>query len=365
MGSSPASPKILVAPLDWGLGHATRCIPIIRKLLAKNCQVVLASEGRVAALLQAEFPQLPLLPLPGYNIEYASSNWGMAPKIVAQIPKIISAIKHEQEWLQQAVKEEKIDAVISDNRYGLYSNCIPAVFITHQLRIKAPVSLAEEFLQDLNYSHINKFSQCWVPDWEGDDNLAGALSHPAQMPSVPTQYIGCLSRFEEPDNETANGELLVMLSGPEPQRSLLEEQLLGELKDYTKPVVFVRGLPGNSEPLTVADNVAVYPHLPAAELEAKIKAASLVIARCGYSTVMDLAVLKKRSILIPTPGQTEQEYLAGHLMQKNFAFCVAQKKFRLGLALSLANSFSYRPFFQRGNQRLQNVINALLSSLKN
>jgi predicted glycosyltransferase len=363
MSTVPTSPKVLVAPLDWGLGHATRCIPIIRELLAQNCSVLLAGEGKAKALLQLEFPQLPFVDLPGYRIEYAASGWGLAAKIVAQIPKIISAIKEEQAWLEKVVEEEKIDAVISDNRYGLYNEKIRSVFITHQLRIKAPVKLAEDFLQDLNYQYIHKFDACWVPDFEGEPALAGLLSHPADTPSIPMHYVGVLSRFE-PAGESKEGEtLLFLLSGPEPQRTLLENQLLAELKDYTKPIVLVRGLPETNDVLELNENITVFPHLPTEELEAKIRSAAFVIARCGYSTVMDLAVLKKKSILIPTPGQTEQEYLARHLMEKNFAFCVEQKKFKLKHALELAGSFHYR-FFHTPANCLQTTVASFIKSIQ-
>lgn len=363
MSRFPASPKVLVAPLDWGLGHATRCVPIIRELLAQGCTVLVAAEGKIKVLLQTEFPQIPFVHLPGYNIQYASSGWGLAIKIVAQIPKLLSAIKEEQAWLQKVVEEEKIDVVISDNRYGLYHAHIPSVFITHQLRINAPVKFAEAFLQRINYRYINQFSECWVPDAEGKNNLAGILSHPAEMPSIPTKYTGVLSRFNPEQSTSATGHLLIMLSGPEPQRTLLENNLLEELKDYTAPVVFVRGLPDSSDEIEVNDNVRVFSHLPAAELEAKLKHASLVIGRCGYSTVMDLAVLKKRSILIPTPGQTEQEYLAKHLMENNFALCIEQKKFRLKNTLALAGSFHYRPFnYTTGT--LQKVATSFLQSIQ-
>ncbi|HEY0042059.1 MAG TPA: glycosyltransferase, partial [Flavisolibacter sp.] len=311
--------KVLVAPLDWGLGHATRCVPIIRELLAQNCTVLLAGEGKNKILLQQEFPELSFLHLPGYQIEYASSDWGLALKIVAQIPKILSAIKQEQAWLEKVVDEQKIDVVISDNRYGLHSKKARSVFITHQLLIKAPVSLGENLLQQINYQYINEFDECWVPDAEGEKNLAGILSHPGRLPSVPLKYLGTLSRFNLTESNIDHDYLLVLLSGPEPQRTLLENQLLKELEDYTKPVVLVRGLPNTDESLSINKNVTVFSHLPAKELEQKIKSASLVISRCGYSTVMDLAILKKKSILIPTPGQTEQEYLAKHLFAMNFA----------------------------------------------
>lgn len=364
MTTLSAPPKILVAPLDWGLGHATRCVPIIRELMAQGCQVLLAGEGKGKALLQQEFPQLPFIDLPGYRIEYAASGWGLAAKIVAQIPKLISAIKEEHSWLEKVVENEKIDAVISDNRYGLYSEKVRSVFITHQLRIKAPVKLAEDFLQELNYQYINRFDECWIPDEEGAANLAGTLSHPEEMPSIPTTYIGVLSRFDADQDKKSESHLLILLSGPEPQRTMLENQLLEELKEWTAPVVLVRGLPGINEKVEVNSNVTVFSHLPAAALENKIKTASLVIARCGYSTVMDLAVLKKRSILIPTPGQTEQEYLAGYLMDKNFAICVEQRKFRLKHALSLAQHFSYHSCLEERKDRLQKTIINLITFIQ-
>lgn len=340
MGQSLSSPNVLLAPLDWGLGHATRCVPVVRELLRQGCNVLLAGEGKQQALFQQEFPDLRFLPLPGYRIEYASSGWGLAVKIVAQIPKLLSAIKAEQEWLQKVAADEKIDAVIADNRYGLFHPAIPCAFITHQLRIKAPFSLAEDLLQEINYSYINKFSECWVPDAQ-ENGLAGALSHPEELPEIPLRYIGPLSRFTEREPVAPGNNLLFLLSGPEPQRTLLEEMILEELKSYAGTVVLVRGLPNEKNQLQVAGNVTSYPHLPAQELEQKICEADLVISRCGYSTVMDLAVLKKRSVLIPTPGQTEQEYLGEYLMKRNFALCIDQKKFTLKNAVAMAANFPY------------------------
>lgn len=307
---------------------------------------------------------MPLLDLPGYEIEYASTAWGLAVKIVAQIPKLLSAIKEEHAWLKKAVEENRFDAVIADNRYGLYHPQVKSVFITHQLCIKAPLKFAEDLLQETAYQYINRFSECWVPDAEGENNLAGELSHTVNKPEVPLHYIGPLSRFQQNTSE-GNGEtLLVLLSGPEPQRTLLEERLLEDLSEYTQPVTLVRGLPGETEPLAIAENITVYNHLPAAGLEQQIRKAAIVISRCGYSTVMDLAAMQKRSILIPTPGQTEQEYLAKHLMQKNLAFCVEQAKFRLKKVLELARQFPYRPFETTNNGALQQTVTRFVSSLK-
>ncbi len=356
-----AGPTILIAPLDWGLGHATRCIPIIKNLLAKNCKVIIAASGKVKALLEAEFTQVTFIHLPGYNIQYASTRWGMPFKIVAQIPKLFSAINKEQQWLHKVVAEYKIDAVISDNRYGLYHSKIVSVFITHQLTIKAPHAAIEKLLQRFSYRYINRFSFCWVPDMEGLTNLSGALAHPAKKPTVTLRYIGPLSRFQQKDRSIEK-HLLILLSGPEPQRTVLEKKLWEEVKEYSGKVVFVRGLPDVAVIPSSSPNIEVHNHLTSNELQEKISDASFVISRCGYSTIMDLAALQKRAVLISTPGQTEQEYLAKHLMKNNFALCISQKKFRLKAALGLASTFNYQ-FLPPHSGNLEEAIEALLKKI--
>jgi uncharacterized protein (TIGR00661 family) len=356
------SPKVLIAPLDWGLGHATRCIPIIRELIAANCTVLIAADGKVKALLEAEFPHLHFLHLPGYHIQYSTTAWGLPFKIVAQIPRLLRVINKEQGWLQKVVEEEKVDAVISDNRFGLYHSKILTVFITHQLQIKARLKVIEILLRKLNYRFISRFSKCWIPDAEGTINLAGSLSHPLVKPKIEMHYLGALSRFEK--GESGNEEhLLILLSGPEPQRTILEKMLVEDLKTYKKPVVFVRGLPHATATITLAENVTVHNHLPSYILQEKIRSATFVISRCGYSTVMDIAATGKKAILIPTPGQTEQEYLAKQLMKKNFALCVTQKRFRLKGALELAQSFNY--IFQSEQENsLKKTLQSLLKEIE-
>lgn len=356
-------PNILLSPLDWGLGHATRCIPVIRELLRKNCSVILAADGTTGQLLQSEFPGLKLLPLKGYNIRYSSSRWTLPFRITGQIPKILSTIQHETEWLEETVEKENIHGIISDNRYGLYYDRIPSVFITHQLLIKTPLGRkADQYLQKLNYEYISNFTECWVPDNLESISLAGELSHPKIPPPVPVRYVGPLSRFEKTNDETKH--LLIVLSGPEPQRTLLENLLLEQLADHKDPVVLVRGLPGSAGRLQVPHHVTVFNHLTSAELNREMNRASMVVSRCGYSTVMDLAHLQKRGVLIPTPGQTEQEYLANHLMQTNFALCIEQGKFRLQQALFLAAHFEYRLPPLSVNHSLSEAVDGLISRVR-
>lgn len=352
---------VLIAPLDWGLGHATRCVPIIKMLVQKNCSVVIAAEGKVKALLQQEFPELTFVDLKGYNIRYSKNKWSLPFVMGKQIPKIFSAMQYENKRLQEIVKEHNIDGIISDNRFGFYHHSVPSVFITHQLLIKTSFGkMVNGLLQKINYNYINRFSECWIPDYETENNLAGELSHPCKKPSIPVRYIGPLSRFQKMDGTEKN--VLIILSGPEPQRTLFENILMKQIKKYKQPLVLVRGLPDEKNELKVPENISVYNHLPSEELNQKMAEASFVMSRCGYSTVMDLAMMKKKSILIPTPGQTEQEYLARHLMKKKFALCVDQKKFQLKTALELAGSFHYQSGIFDGH--LETAVSAFLNMIK-
>jgi UDP-N-acetylglucosamine transferase subunit ALG13 len=183
------------------------------------------------------------------------------------------------------------------------------------------------------------------------------------MPAVPLNYIGVLSRFES-TAKTEEKHLLILLSGPEPQRTIFENILVRQLTDYKGRVVIVRGLPSEQEKLNLPGNICVYNHLVADELSQKINQASVVISRCGYSTIMDLAVLKKKSILVPTPGQTEQEYLAKHLMEKKFALCINQKKFHLKAALKLSSFFNYDFTSFPSENLLENAVDAFLAQIK-
>ncbi len=359
-----SKPKILIALLDWGLGHATRCIPLIRRLICKDCEVLLAAEGRTANLLCTEFPHLPMLPLKGYNINYGKTAWQSIGKILLQIPKIVNTIEEEQEWLEQMIEEHQLNAVISDNRYGMHHNDLHSVIITHQLVVKTSLGkIADEMLQDLHYQYINEFSECWVPDAENEINLAGDLSHPVKKPTIPVTYIGPQSRFELSDDLALSKHLLVILSGPEPQRTILENELLDQLANYTEDVLFVRGLPGRTDLPTVLSNIFITNHLPAAQLEEAIRSSEFIISRCGYSTVMDLMIMQKKTILIPTPGQAEQEYLSSHLMDNRLALCIPQTKFKLKNALELAKAFNYQKIYIAKNNALENAINDLIYKL--
>lgn len=332
--------KVLIAPLDWGLGHATRCIPLIKALLASGYEVMLAGEGAQATLLKTEFPHLPLIPLRGYRVRYSKKKDGMALKLLWQIPKIWRAIRLEHLWLQEQISLHGIQLVIADNRYGLHHPSVKSIFITHQLTIKAPFQLAEKWMQKIQYRFIQSFSACWVPDIAGLNNAAGVLSHPQLLPPIPIQYIGWLSRFTKATTET-NYPYCVLLSGPEPQRSQLENILLQQLKTVSEKVLFIRGLPGEDTLPSTSDNIICINHLPQAALQSAVLQSEWIICRSGYTTVMELLCLQKKSILLPTPGQTEQEYLAERLCAQQHAYTVAQSDFNWHTAIREAKEFKY------------------------
>jgi uncharacterized protein (TIGR00661 family) len=332
---------VLVAPLDWGLGHATRCIPLINALVANGYTVLLAAEGAQAHLLQQEFPQLTLLPLAGYRVRYAKTRLGLALNLIQQLPRLRQQIREEHDWLEQVIDTHQIDLVISDNRYGLYSKKVSCIFITHQLTIKAPFAWLENLLQRINYRFINRFTACWVPDMEEAANIAGILSHPKKMPAIPVLYLGVLSRFA-PGAVEKKYDYCILLSGPEPQRSLLENTFIKDLPKVSGTCLLVRGKPGSTEQLSIAPHVTVVNHLPGPELETAIRQSAYVISRSGYSTVMELLAMHKKAILIPTPGQTEQEYLAQRLQSAGICLSFTQADFNASKHLPLAHTHAYQ-----------------------
>ncbi len=315
---------ILVAPLNWGLGHASRCVPVIRYLLEKGVHVTVVAECRPAAMLKQEFPGLDFVEFPGYEISYLKGN-SMWFKMAWSIPKIIKGVAAEQNALNKFLEQHRVDGIISDNRYGMYSSKVPAVIITHQLNLQIP-RIGKTVSQQI-HKYIRRFDECWIPDYPREQNLAGALSKSDGL-QVNTKYIGALSRFApnpgaEPGSEI---DVLAVLSGPEPQRTIFENLVVTQLSRKNLKVVLVSGKPDEHYKKNV-NGIEVHSSVNSGGLQNLMQRSKMVLCRSGYSSIMDLAVLGKRAVFVPTPGQPEQEYLATLHREKQSFFSMSQRDF--------------------------------------
>ena len=317
--------KILVAPLNWGLGHASRCIPIIYALKKNHFTPIIASDGASLHLLKKEFPNDVFETLPDYNIEYSEKGKDFKFKLFLQLPKLFFAIQKEKKLLEKIVSKHAISGIISDNRPGIFSAKIPSVYITHQINV---LSGNTSWISSKFHQHfIKKYKECWVPDVSETINLSGILSHgTSHVKNI--KFIGPLTRFKKKDLRKKN-DLLVVLSGPEPQRTLLEEKLCVELTEFKGSILFVKGLVEAEQKKVKQNNFTFYNYMEANELETAIQESEYIICRSGYSSIMDLAFLGTKAFLIPTPGQFEQEYLAKKLKKEGSVPSCAQHKFTL------------------------------------
>lgn len=319
-------PRILVAALNWGLGHATRCIPIIRELEKHHFEPIVASDGQALSLLEKEFPHLTSVHLPPYGIEYPRNGDYFKWKLMMESPKIIRAIKAEKKMTKSLVKKYNLQGIISDNRLGVRSKKLKKnVFITHQLNV---LSGNTSFLSSyIHQNYIRKFEECWIPDLEDSKNLSGTLGHLNRKPEN-VKYIGILSRLEKKKIPEMY-DYIVILSGPEPQRSILESILLKELNETSLKILFLRGVISEERFTTNNPNINIKNYLFGKALEEAINCSKYVISRSGYTSIMDLAKLEKKVFFIPTPGQWEQQYLAERMQELELAPYCQQEDFNI------------------------------------
>ena len=321
----PHSSRVLVAPLNGGLGHATRCVPIIRELLKQKCEVVIAADGYPLRFLRQEFPHLEWVEFEGLKVEY-SKGQSQVGAMLRQLPRFLRDIWREHKELKKIVERYEIDVVVSDNRFGLWCKGVHSVYMTHQLMVKMPRGLKwmERPVWRLHRWFIKHYDECWVPDLEGEENLSGDLSH--KYPLLEnTKFIGPLSRFSaegiEWEDVRVEAEALdlkekydvvAVLSGPEPHRTNLEKQLGVRSEELgVKSFLVVQGLPADDLRLAEHRDVVDYiPHLQTELLQWYMQEAREIVCRSGYSSIMDLYTIGRKAHLIPTPGQTEQIYLA-------------------------------------------------------
>lgn len=360
MNTNSTSKTILIAPLNWGLGHATRCIPIIKALQENNFIPIIASDGIALELLRKEFPYLQLLQLPSYQIEYAKNGKNFKWKLLQNCPKMIEAVLEEKQIVKKWIKKYDIDGIISDNRLGVFSQKVPSIFITHQLNV---MTGSTTWITSKLHQHIiKKYVECWVPDVEKTPNLTGKLGHIKQA-GFKIKYIGPLSRMHKKETPKVY-DLMVILSGPEPQRGFLEEKLKKEMLRYNGKVVFVKGIIEKDQKKEQIENVTYFNFMNSRQLEQTFNESEMVLCRSGYTTIMDLSKLGKKAFFIPTPGQYEQEYLAEKLEKEGLVPYAKQNDFRIENLIEIQNykgvpqfdsAFDWKELFEVFQKKTQKI----------
>lgn len=341
------TPKnILVAPLDWGAGHTTRCIPIISHVLACGNRVFFAGNDWQTAIIKEVFGnEVATLPLSGYNITYSRLNHVLQMGLLVQLPRLLQTIKDEHYWLKHTVATHNIQGIISDNRYGLHHPSVSSVIITHQLRILTGAGfVADAVLQHLHYRYLQRFGEVWIPDTEQQPSLAGVLSHPDTLPHK-NRYIGWLSRFEgvaATQTATSDQHLLILLSGPEPLRTETSKRLWRQALGYKGGrVVFADGSDAANVPASVPPHITYHRRLNDQELTHAVGNAHTIVCRSGYSTIMDLVAMGARAVLLPTPAQTEQQYLGKFLHRNKLFYTVPEKEFDINITVEQYRNFAF------------------------
>ena len=329
--------NILICPLEWGLGHAARMIPLAKKLMARNCRIFIGAGQKHLALFRAELDGVTLIDFPGFNPRYSK----YLPQYLAMLfrtPSLFFQMIREHYLLRKIIFNHNIDIVISDNRLGLWNRSITSVYVTHLPRIPfpGPWKIFEKAGIFFHRWVIAKYDHCLIPDLPGKINLSGDLSHNLRLPAN-VRYTGIISRFDTTDPGTTSFNFphnTVILSGPEPQRSIFRQKILQALKDSEITTVILEGRPDKEITGRKDGNFLFYSHLPASEMKELLATSNFIVSRSGYTTIMDLVFLKRSALIVPTPGQTEQEYLAGYLAARGWFITATQKDITGNLQLS-------------------------------
>ncbi len=305
---------------------------IIRQLLALDVKISIAGDGDSLLLLKEAFPQADFYALKGIQVSYPEKG-PMALWMALKAPLYLKNIRDEHHSLEKLVDTIHPDAVISDNRFGAWSSKVPCVFISHQLRIKAPAgySWLEPMIYQLNKLHIRNFGTLWTPDHPSDENIAGDLAHhPKAVRELHPHFIGPLSRFANVQSADIPNryELLILISGLEPQRTIFENLCIAQAEKLNLTTLVIRGKPAEQGSWQ-QNGIHFVQHLPTPELKAHLEQAKYIVCRSGHSSLMDLAYLKRNALCVATPGQTEQEYLSKYLGAKNYL--VAQNQDALNI----------------------------------
>lgn len=337
--------RVLYGVCSWGLGHATRSLPIIRKLIDEGDEVTIVSTGKSLDLLRLELQDgASYLDLVDYPLPYTQRSRIFLLKFCLFSPRLIKSIIDEHRSIVKFLYKDRFDIIISDNRYGIYHRNIPSFLVTHQLRIIAPrrIKLIENSFERFTAYFQKYFKSIMIPDYE-EDGISGDLAHNLnRIDSNKLVYFGILSDFKKMDVEE-DVDFLFSISGPEPQRQVLEDLITQHINSIDGKIILSLGRKLNNaiekKRNALNENIQLYDFLPKEKRELIMNRSKFIISRSGYSTLMDIYALGKKAMFIPTPQQTEQEYLARFHEGKGNFFYVDQDKMDLSKNLERAKDY--------------------------
>ena len=330
--------KVLICPLNWGLGHATRCIPVAHEFQRQGFTVDFASDGGPLELLRLEFPTARFHELPGYSITYPTNN--IILNVGRRMVALLTAVREEHQMIKKIVAGEDYDILVSDNRFGCYTSDTYNIFITHQINILTPGSVLDPAVNTFNHRFIRKFDECWVPDFAEPPGLSGRLGHDHPLSMI--RYIGPVSRMKR-YHLPMQYKLAAVISGPEPQRTNLEILLREQLTGFSFPTALVGGVVSADASPNSTGQMEHFPYLTSVDLNKLMVQSEIIVCRGGYTTIMDLVALGKKAICIPTPGQTEQEYLTRIYDEQSYYLRQKQDHVDLKAALARIEEYSGIP----------------------
>ena len=329
-----------------------------------NNNIIIGAGEEHLSLFRNELPGLTYINFPGFRPGY-SRFFPQYISLLFKIPVLMYHIIQEHYRLKKIIAKYDVDIVISDNRFGLWNTNVTTVYITHMPLIPFPPSmkLLEPIGVLIHRRIIKKYNFCFIPDLPGDLNLSGRLSHSIKLPDN-VRYIGILSKFMSTEQSPENKPVkfrhnTVILSGPEPQRKILKQKLVTLLIDKEPYTVFFEGKPENKNQVSEYGNIIFYNHLRSVQMKEIIGESDIIISRSGYTTIMELVSLGCSAIIIPTPGQTEQEYLADYLSEKGWFKTFKQSEIKAGISLTLGKIM----FTDEINRQSSNLLTAALNEL--
>jgi uncharacterized protein (TIGR00661 family) len=354
--------NIIYGVCSWGLGHATRSLPVIRKLIDEGNKLTVVSHGRSLELLKKELGKnLKYFDIPDYPMLLSENSRQFLAKSVVYWPSFIKRMESELQSLKKILDKGKYDRIISDSRYGFYSRSIPSIFITHQIRIMNPlrINMFERGSEIFNLFFFKRYAGVIIPDYK-DDDLTGDLSHNLRrIDENKINYVGVLSDFKKRKTKK-NIDCMISISGPEPQRTMLEKKMLSQVDDLKGKIVITLGKTEKKDKFN-KKNIETYSFLSKEKREDFLNRTKMVISRSGYSTIMDLAVIGAKALMIPTPGQIEQEYLGQYHNKKKTFYSVSQNKINLKRDIETANKRTGIKRKCNVDKSVENIINVISS----